>query len=162
MNLRPHLGDTPMLAGELLDPAAFCDRASERLLTVGVPPALESKGGGDGMGVIGRGNDDRFNVALVQKAAKVSVGPGGRMLLGGSREELFIHVAEGHDILAGDIIQVVGALIGDADHSNVELVVGRQFSRAARGLTAGQPKTGCSESGVLEKLPAATQEAHTF
>ena len=53
------------------------------------------------------------------------VGLGLRELLGGGREVVLVDIAQGHDVLALDPVEVVGAPAPDTDGGDVELLIRR-------------------------------------
>ena len=65
MTLIPHLGHDARLLGGSREDARFVNRIGERLLHIDVLSCLHRHVGDDGMGVIGRGDDDRVDVLLL-------------------------------------------------------------------------------------------------
>src|SRR3989475_8735131 len=51
------------------------------------------------------------------------------------RSVFVVHVAQGHDVFAGDVAQVIMALVGDANDANVQFFVGRNSLRLRRSAT---------------------------
>ena len=124
MNLGSHLGDAPIFSGQFLDASAFGHGPGQGLLAINVPSASNCRGGCHGVSMIRGGHHHRFHILLVEQSSKIGIGPGGWMLLRGSRQSPLVHIAQGHNILARDIVQVVDPLVGDTDDCHVQLVIG--------------------------------------
>ncbi|MFO1500449.1 MAG: hypothetical protein U1G07_19055 [Verrucomicrobiota bacterium] len=87
--------------------------------------------------------DDGIDALLVEKEAEIVVSLGGRELLSGGLEVIVIDVAQGDDVFVGDVAEVVIALVGDADDTNISFSLGeapRVIQPEAR-KGSGQPAT---------------------
>ncbi len=157
VNLCADLSDELLLPGQFSDDPTFGNRARKRLLAINMTPTAQSGGRHNGVRVVGCRNDDRVNVLLVEQPAKIVVGFRSREFSGCGGQKVVVHVAQRHDVFAGDIVHVVAALIGDPDDANVQLFVGGDSSRSRPATRKPQPG-GCSR-GAAQKLPAGKTPA---
>lgn len=115
--------------------AAFGDEEAERLLAVDVLAGLAGVDGDQGVPVIGDGDDDGVDIAIVEDAAIVGVGGAflaGRVLdlLLGGVEASAIDIADGDGVadvgaeVAAALVGEAGALVADADVGNANAFVG--------------------------------------
>ena len=158
------LRDDLVLAGEFAQYARFMHGACQRFFAINMFAASQRSGGGDGVGMIRRGHDDRINAAAhrVEHPAKVLK----RFRLGIQLEFVrrpgLIHIAKRDNVFAqsGDGGMVVVPSPAATDHRDVELAVGvvgestpaarqNEQTRAADGRGAqkvsarkGGPRTG--------------------
>src|SRR5262249_4939536 len=77
----------------------------------------------------------------------------------GGAEVLVIDVAQGDDVLALELLDVVPALVGDADEGEVELLVGRLLL-AAGGQAGVEADHGRPGGGSAQELPAGNRAGH--
>jgi hypothetical protein len=124
MDLRTDLRHAFVFAREVCNHPRFGDRVRKRLLAIDVTSTLERLNRYYRMGVVRNGYHHRIDIFLLQQEAKVIIRFGGRKFLCRGAEEFVIDVAQGHDVFAGDAIQIVAATIGDADDADVQLLVG--------------------------------------
>src|SRR5204863_1353618 len=123
---------------------ALADVAGQRLLAVDVLLALERRHGGKGMGVLSRADDHGVELAVLEGVVHLAeitelLCLWGR--LGGLEQVPLVHVAQGDDVLALELPEVVRAAPAGADEREVELVVGRARAdegRAAEGCGPGR------------------------
>src|SRR5262249_47464954 len=85
-----------------------------------------------GVGMVGRGDDDGVDVLVlgVEQLAPVAVLRCLGKVLDRRGEIIRIDIAQGNDILAPQVVDVVAALGGDADEGEVEFLVRRLVRRA--------------------------------
>ena len=69
-------------------------------------PRFMAADAGQGVGVVGRADDHRVEVLLVEQLAPVDVGLGLGELLGGLGQVVVVDVAQGDDVLAADAVHV--------------------------------------------------------
>ncbi len=77
--------------------------------------------------MIGRGNDDGIQAVglFFQHSPIVPVARGIRKDLGRLVQEVAIHIAQRHHVLAGELLHVVPSFVAAADDAQVQLLVGR-------------------------------------
>jgi hypothetical protein len=87
---------------------------------------LQRKHHGQRVRMVGRADDHRVDVFLTLEHAPI-VRPQLRVgeHLRRVRQVVQVHIAQGDDILAGDAAQVVPPAPADANHSDVQFIVGR-------------------------------------
>ena len=125
VDLRAHLRDGFLLGGQAAHLPHFVDRMGQRLFAIDVEPAPQRPHDGNGVRVVGRRDDDGVEVLLlVEQLAEVDVGLGLRKALGHLAQVQRVDVAQGDDVLAGQVVDVVGPLVGHADAGQVQLFVG--------------------------------------
>ena len=124
MDLRPHLrGDTGLGRG-LADDPRFRDVVAQRLLAVDVLLELQRRQRREGVRVLGGADDDGVELAgVVVELPEVHFLPRLRMLGRHLVERHAIHVADGHDLLPRDALEIVGAASAAADDGDAQLVV---------------------------------------
>ena len=128
VDLRAHLRDGLLLGRQVAHLAHFVHRMGQRLLAVHVQPAPQRPHDRNRVRVVGRGDDHGVEVLfLVEHLAKVDVGLGLGKPLGHLAQVQRIDVAQGDDIFADQVVDIVGALVGHADAAQVQF-----FVRAAR------------------------------
>jgi len=132
VNLGADLGGHLLLAGQVRHDPRLLDRVRQRLLAVDVLAHPKGHGRGRGMRVVRRRDDDGVDAAvhLAKHPAEVSVAFGLGVLLGGLGKVMFVHIAEGDDVLAADAAQVGPAPAGHADDGDGEFLVGRRLRPA--------------------------------
>ena len=152
VNLRAHLRDALVFGGGFRHLASLGDGVRQRLFAVDVLACLESGQRDNGVVVVGRGDDDRLDVLAVDDAAPVAVEDRLGETLPRRRSKVFVHVAQGDDVGGGvgRLVEVVGALIVDADDGDVEAFAGRGLFGSGLG-GAGEAGRGAG----LEKVTAA-------
>src|SRR6185436_15748142 len=160
--LRADLHHAVGLAGGLDHEAAIADVVRGRLLDVDVLARFTGEDGHGRVPVLGRGDDHRVDLAVLEQLAEVAVGPG---LAAGGGDRFFQagleDVADGRDldVLVGEeVAEVDGAEGAHADHADADPVVGRRARGASGGLPEGQLTAGVgqgAQSGrLLEQLSA--------
>ena len=115
------------------------------------------------MRVVGRGDDDGVEVLLlVEHLAEVGVGLGLGKPLGHLAQVQRIDVAQGDDVFAGQVIDVVGALVGHADAGQVELFVGplRRQCRSRPNHGAGGQRGRAGQHGLSQKFASFQMFGH--
>ena len=124
-SLVARLGDHLVLRGRLPHHAGFLHGPSQRFLAIDVLAPFHGRHGRHGVRVIGRAHDAGVDVFVefVQQAAKVLVAFGLRMLFEGLGSPAVMHVAQGHNGLAGHVAEVTPTHPGHADRRDVQLVV---------------------------------------
>ncbi len=137
MNLDAHLCRQLVLGGQLSDDASLGDCVRERLLAIDMLAQLQGGRRGGGMRVVGRRHDDGVNLILlgIQHFPIVTVPPCLRINFGGPIQEIRVNVAQGDDVLVGQLLHVVPALVSTAYNAKVQLLL-RRF-----GFGGGQTGT---------------------
>src|SRR5262249_8774910 len=148
-----HLRDDLRLRRRLGDGARLPDGVAKWLFAVDVLAQLERRERGEGVGVFRRADHDGVELpGVVDQLAEVVVGAGLRELLGGLAEAGLVHVAEGDDVLAGDLLGVGRAAAAGADDGDVQLLVRRAGRR--RLAVRRQPEAGAGQGRLFEEVAA--------
>ena len=155
MALVAHLGHDLVLAGRLGQHAGLVDAVGQGLLDIDVLAAPDGRQGDDGVGVVGRGHDDRVDVLLlVEHDAEILVGLGlGILGEGLGRIAAGIDIAEGDDVFALAGGQVAGAHAADADAGDVQPLTGGGFALGSENMPRNDRqgrRCGCG----FDKVPA--------
>src|SRR5262249_11652283 len=106
-----------------------------------------------GVGVLGRADDDGVELAVLERVvelAEVAKRLRLRVLRGRLAQVHLVHVAQGDDVLAAELAEVVGTALAAGDDGDVELLIGRAGA-AEGGAAEGDGPGG---GGRLEE-PAA-------
>ena len=137
--------------------AHFVHRVGQRLLAIHVQPALAAPHI-TGIAWVWSGVETTTRVEvlfLVEHLAEVGVGLGLGKALGHLAQVQRIDVAQGHDVFALQVVDVVGALVGHADARQVQLFVGaagrQRRSRSAPALPT-VASGGAGQHGLAEEL----------
>ena len=152
MALGADLGGELALVLEIVgaDHADLLHAVAERLLAVDMLAAVHAPVGDEGVGMIRRAADHRLDVLLVEELPPVHVLLGPGELLRPKSQVLFVHVAQGDNVLAGEAAEMGFAAAPRADEGNVELVTG---GIGAEEFGARQDEPGGSgESDGSEEL----------
>ena len=164
VDLRAHLRDGLALGGLVAHLPHFVHRMRQRLLAIHVQPALQSRHHRDRR-AYGRASRRPTRVEvllLVEHLAKIDVGLRLGKSLGHLAQVQRIDVAQGHDVFALQVVDVVGALVGHADAGQVQFFVraaGRQ--RALRGAKrAGRQRRRARQNRLPQEF-APLQDART-
>ena len=148
--LGAHLGHDAGFTGGEADGAAFGDVVGEGFFAVDVFFEVQGWHGGVGVGVLGGADDDGVvEVGVVVDFTEVVELFGFGVFFGGFFQEGFVDIADGDDVLAGHLLEVVFAATADGDHGDVELVV-EVTGAEDRGSREGAEGGGC---GGFEELP---------
>ena len=142
--LRPHLGRQPLLGRELRDEPCFLDGVGEGLLAIDMEAAPQGADGGRSMVMVGGGDDDGVELRVGEH--RPVVGKPGRRWESARRgpEGARVDIAESDDVFPRYGIEVRAAAAADADHPDVEPVVGSQNTPAAsRDREQRRPGSGC-------------------
>ena len=139
-HLRGDLG----LLGDLAHLAGLVDRVRQRLLAVDVLAHLHGHDADHGVQVVGRGSHHRVDVLLgFEHLAEIGVVLGVGEFLGETRQDVLVHVAEGHDVdhvlLACATADVANAHAVQSHAGNVELLLGAAWPappKTCRGTIA--------------------------
>ncbi len=138
-----------MLPGGQAQLAGFPHVVGQRLLRVDVLADLDRHHGGDGVGVIGRGDGDGVDLLahLVEHLAEVGELSGLGVLGGFGVEALLVDVADGDEVgVLGGLLAVAVAFAADADAGEVDPLVGGFAGKfVGPGLAAGNPNAGAGE-----------------
>jgi len=119
-DLRGELVFLPEVVGA--EQSGFFDADAQRLFHVAVQVAVQRPIADERVRMVRRAAEHRVEALVIEALAPVDVGLGLGEPLGAVREVLLVHVAESHDVLAGDGVEMgVGPAPG-ADHGDVELV----------------------------------------
>src|SRR5205814_3636626 len=105
-----------------------------------------------------RGHHDRVDALLVEHVVEVFVEAGAGEALADRGGAVGVHVAQGDDVLVGDVVEVVRALPGDADDADADAVVGGR--PGVGGLGVGQGGGGGGGDAGLQETTAAQAGAH--
>ena len=125
VDLRAHLGRDLGLRRRLADDPGLPDVVRQRLLAVDVLAQLQGRQRGEGVGVLGRAHDHRVELAgvVVELAEVAGIG----VPWDGSEPRLVDgrlgDVAERHDVLGADVLEVGPAPAARADHGDIQLLV---------------------------------------
>ena len=125
MSAIAHLGGDLVFARGERQLARFIEIVRQRFLAVNVFAEPDGGHRGDGVVVVGNRHDNSVDVPLLEQFSEIAVFPRAGMLLGGRVEKIFVHVAQRDDILVGQILEVLGAFIANADEAEVEFLVER-------------------------------------
>jgi hypothetical protein len=90
--------------------------------------SLQGSHGGGRMIVIGSRHDHSVQVFLFQQLAIVMVRFRAGVQLRGSGQSLFIHIAQGHDRFGTDGSEIGTPTATDPDRSNVQSIIGAQYT----------------------------------
>ena len=124
VDLRAHLGGDLGRGGRLANDPRLPDAVSQRLFAVDVLPQAEGGQRREGVGMLGRAHDDRVELArVVVELAEITASSGLGVVRGGPLDGRLKDVAEGHDVLGRDVLEVRAAAAADTDHGDVELLV---------------------------------------
>ncbi len=175
-----HLRDDAGLFGNLGHAPRLENRMGHGLFAINVLAHLHGHDRRRRVDVVGGADDHRINVLvlLLEHLAKVPVDLGLRMLLDGRSGPVQVHVAQGHDILTRDALDITAAATANANAGDVEPVVGRilpggaedaprdEMERRHRGartdeLPPGQTWIPCLHS-LHEYLPLFTYPTRTI
>ena len=105
MNLRAHLRDAIFLFGNLSDAPRLGNRVRQRLLTIDVAPALQSRHRGHGMNGIGRAYDDCVKIIALQHFSKITIARSFGKFLPGRGQQAGIDIAQGDDVFGGGVMK---------------------------------------------------------
>src|SRR5262249_51607899 len=105
-----------------------------------------------GVHVVGRADDDRLHLLLVEQPTVVLVEARPGELLAGGGGAVLVHVAQGDDFFVADGGEVGGAAGGDADHAQAEAVAARRLGRGGQGGRDGGG--GAEGRTVLQEVTA--------
>ena len=153
-----HLRGDLVLARGLGQGAGFVEGAGQRLLAVDVLAPLDGRHGDDRVRVVGRADDDRVDALLpVEHLAEVLVLGGLGVLLERVGRVAPVHVAQGHDVLAGDLLDVPAALAADAHAGDVQLLAWWRLAGPAKHVPRNDHDRRGGPCGVKE--PAAREPA---
>ena len=153
--LRAHLHDPVVPPGRLDHPPAFADREREGLLDVDILARVARHDRLDGMPVVGRGDDHRVDVLLVEDAAEILVpldrAAEFRQPRGDSVGQLLemrmdlvelpvqirlVDVAKGDDLgvlVSEERVEDLHAAVSDADAADAHPIVGPDHAARASG-----------------------------
>ncbi len=130
-----HLGLHLVLAGGLGQHAGLPHGARQRLLNVDVLAPLHGGHRNHGVQVVRRGDDHRVDVLLlVEHLAEIRPLLRVGILLEDGGRVLGVHVAQGHDVLARALGDVVLPHAADADAGDVQLLARGRVARAAQDV----------------------------
>jgi hypothetical protein len=110
--------------------ACLFNRDGQRLLAVDVQVAVERPVGDKGMRVIGRADDNRVEVLLLQTLPPIDVSLGLRETLERVRKAFLVDIAQRHNVIVGQRIVMCQAAAPNTDDRYVEFVAGRILARA--------------------------------
>ena len=159
-------------AGRLHHEPDFADAVGQRLLAVDVLAQLHGHDRGQGVVMIGDGDEDGVDVLmdLVEHLAiVVELLDAGRLDVGplvvdeflALRHVPFVHVAKGDELLVGRGGYRRLPLVDDADHHGAELGVGRSLRQhGRRGKDVGPGSHSGHGGGTLEELTTGDLQAH--
>ena len=128
MNLRAHLGLHAGLGSGFGNDSALMDVAGKRLFAIDVLLGLQGGQGGESMGMLSRGNDDRIDVIdLFVEVPKVLVGPSSLApgKASGPIQIFLVHVAKGNHLLVTASRDVASTASPYSDEAYRQLAVGR-------------------------------------
>jgi len=143
VDLRAHLRDELLRAGQLDQRAALVDGVGQGLLAVAVLAHSHGHGRRGGVRVVGCADDHGVDVPAhgIQHSPEVGEGPGPGEPRGRLGEAAGVDVAQGDDVLALDAAEVGPPAPADADDGDVELLVGRSCLRP-RAASQVRHRTG--------------------
>jgi hypothetical protein len=162
-----HLGDqVGVLPGQGQQAAAFLDRVGEGLLHIDVDATLHGHAGGDGVVVVGCGDQDSVDVfpgvehlAVVGESRGPVVGVAQgfaawkqprALVQHAAPDGVVVDVAGGHDVLVGQLVHVDPALSASADDGDIDLVAGGERPRGeGRG---GQCGGACAQQATARQV----------
>ena len=124
------------------DRAALVHGVGQRLLAVDVLAGLEGQHGGRRVVVVGRGDQHRVDVLLVEQLAVIDHEAGLGESLAHLAGAVLVHVAQGHDFGSpglDELIDVPASLALDADDAHVQPLVGRPALAKAREPATQKP-----------------------
>ncbi len=168
VNLGAHLRRDAGLRRSLADDARLVHVVGERLLAVDVLLQLQRGQRGERVRVLGGADDDGVElIGVVEHLAEVLEPSRLREHRRGAIEVRGAHVAQGHDPLAGDALQVRPAASADADDGDAQ-AVRRLDARGADGCArdararapAGEGRRGCAGGGEERTAGLADGSAH--
>ncbi len=129
--LRAHLRGEFHLGRGLGEEPRLGHGMRQRLLAIDVEAATQGADRGRRVMMVGRGHHDGIEALLLQELAIVGVFLGAGVLGGRRVQAALIDVAQSDDVLAGHFGQVAGAAATDADHADIQPLVGAQHARPA-------------------------------
>ncbi|MCR4415328.1 MAG: hypothetical protein NUV77_23190 [Thermoguttaceae bacterium] len=148
------LRDDVVLFGGLHQRAALVDRMGQGFLAIDVFAAPDGRHGGHGVEVVGRGHHHGVDLLLhrVEHLAEVlelrGVGPAPERVRGAPG----IDIAQGHDVLATDRVQVAGPHAPDANARDVQLLVGGRLAALGHGVAGHDRRHGHGGWRRLDQL----------
>ena len=136
LTLIAHLGGDLMLASGFGNHSRFINRMSQRLFTINVLASFDGGYACNGMDMVRRGDHYRIDVLvlLVQHLAKIFVFFGLRVASERPACTPPVHIAQRHDVLTADGINIAAALAADADAGNVDLLARRNMTRSSQNM----------------------------
>jgi hypothetical protein len=146
-----------MFGGRFSDQACLSDRVCQWFFAKDVPPRPKGRQGGDGVGVVGRGDEDGVDSLLVQEAAEIGIERSLGEAFARFGSPLLIHVAQGDNFrtTGGNLAKVMATLSFDPDYTDVEAIIGG-------GFLVGSPQRGSEAGGGggLQKATAGETARH--
>src|SRR2546430_7925736 len=148
-----HLGGDLVFARGERQLARFIEIVRQRFLAVNVFAEPDGGHRGDGVVVVGNRHDDGVDVLLLKQLSEIAMLLRAGMLLSRRVEKVFVHVAEGDDVLVAQVLQVLGSFIADADEAEAELLVERVGAQeSGRGeQTGGSDCRGTKETTTSDE-----------
>src|SRR5260370_39588793 len=105
------------------------------LLAIDMPAGFERRARNRGVYMIRRSANHRLDILLLHHLAEVVIGLRGSQILACAGKVVFIHVAKGNNILAGDVAEVITSLPSNANAPNIQLFI-RTITPSKRTLLA--------------------------
>jgi hypothetical protein len=127
VDLRPQLGgELLVVGGERGDMASFLDRVGQGLFAIDMLAEGQRQGGRPGVSVVGGRDHDGVDPLLFRIEHLAVIAVLGRLgkLTRRRAEVSGVHIAQRDDVLAGELFDIVPALVGDADAGDVQFLVG--------------------------------------
>ena len=127
VSLNAELSNDLLFLRRLRHDTSFFDRVCHRFFAIQVLAQLHRHHRGMEMSMVGRTDDDRINLILhlIVHAPEIVKLPCFRKALIRIPRTTIVHVAQGHDILALDTIQVGRASAADTNNRDIQLFVSR-------------------------------------
>ena len=146
-----HLRDDFVFGSSFAHDARFVNGARKRFFAVNMLAAFHGRDGGNGMGVIGRGDENGVDLLFhfVEHFAEILIAFGSGMFLVDVTGAFEIDVAEGDEVVAhvGKSVEAAAALAADADARDVEFAV-RLVSEGEFAVAQNEEAgTGCGGFG---------------
>ena len=156
--LGAHLGGQLLLPGDPGHPPRFLDAPGQGLLAIDVLAQVHRRQADRSVHVVGNAHDHRVDLPVhrVEQLAVVAEPLGLGELLEGLGSALVVHVAEGHDVLGRDLLEVLGPLATAADDRQVQPVV-RDCSLEREMRIASRPRPA---SPAAPRPPSTSRRLH--